>query len=155
MSAMPGPARPAFRALAEAVVPESRDLSDAGWAELEATVEAALAKRPASVRRQLVVFMRALDLLPLLRWGRPFRRLDPELRDRFLRAVERSPVFLVRRGFWGLRTLVFMGFYTRPEAYDAVGYSARLRGWLEHPDTSATALALLEDRPAPPPSVDA
>jgi hypothetical protein len=148
------PVRSVFRALAVAIVPEACALTMSGWAEVEATVEAALAKRPASVRRQLVVFIRALDLLPVLRWGRPFRRLDPELRDRYLRAVERSPVFMVRRGFWGLRTLVYMGFYTRPEAYGAVGYSARLRGWLEHPDTPATALALLEGRPAPPPSVD-
>ena len=35
----------------------------------------------------------------------------------------------VRRGFWGLRTLVFMGYYARPEAAAAIGYRADVRGW--------------------------
>ena len=131
------PVRPAFRALARAIVPEAQDLDETGWRELEGVVEEALAKRPAGLRRQLLVFIRALDTLPRLRWGRPFRALDPERAGQFLRAVECSRFFLLRRGFWGLRTLVLMGYYTRPAAYDAVGYGARLRGWLEHPDAPA------------------
>jgi hypothetical protein len=145
------PVRPAFRALARAIVPEARELDESGWLELEAVVEEALGKRPAGLQRQLLVFVRALDTLPRLRWGRPFRRLDPVRAARFLRAVERSRVFLVRRGFWGLRTLVLMGYYTRPAAYEAVGYGARLRGWLDHPD----APAALRDRLAATPGVSA
>lgn len=141
------PVRPAFRALARAIVPEARELDEAGWRELEGVVEEALGKRPSNLQRQLLVFVRALDTLPRLRWGLPFRRLDPARAERFLRAVERSRVFLFRRGFWGLRTLVLMGYYTRPAAYEAVGYGARLRGWLEHPD----APAALRDRLAAAP----
>jgi hypothetical protein len=145
------PVRPAFRALTRAIVPEAQELDDTGWLELEAVVEEALRKRPTGLQRQLLVFIRALDTLPRLRWGRPFRALDPARAGRFLRAVERSPVFLVRRGFWGLRTLVLMGYYTRPAAYEAVGYGARLRGWLEHPD----APPALRDRLAGAPGVPA
>lgn len=155
MSAMLGPVRPVFRALAGAVVPEARGLTASGWAELEATVEAALAKRPASVRRQVAVFLRVLDVLPVLRWGRRLRRLEGARREAFLRSIERSRVFLLRRGFWGVRTLVFMGYYTRPGASESVGYHARLRGWLEHPDAPASARALLAERPEPPSPVDA
>ena len=128
------PVRPAFRALAGSIVPEAASLGDAGWRALEGVVEEALAKRPPGMRRQLAVFIRVLDWLPLFRWGRRFRRLDAARRERFLRGVQNARVFLVRRGFWGLRTLVFMGYYARPTAYAEVGYGARLRGWLEHPD---------------------
>lgn len=148
------PVRRTFRALATAIVPEARDLAEADWAELEATVEAALTRRPSTIRRQIVVFVRLLDLLPVLRWGRPFRGLDDGRRARFLVAVERSRLFVLRRGFWGLRTLVFMGYYTRPAAYDSVGYGARLRGWLEHPDASPQVLELLATSESVPPPVE-
>ena len=43
--------------------------------------------------------------------------------------VERSRVLLLRRGFWGLRTLVMLGYYGRPEAARAIGYRASPLGW--------------------------
>lgn len=131
--------RPTFRALARSIVPEAARLDEAGWAELEATVEAALAKRPPDMRRQLAVFVRLLDFLPRLRWLRPFRKLSDEQRTRFLRGIETSRIFLVRRGFWGLRTLVYMGYYGRPQAHAEIGYDAHLRGWLRHKDADDAA----------------
>jgi hypothetical protein len=129
----------AFRALATTIVPHAATLAEPEWAELESIISDALATRPAGMRRQLMLFIRALDVLPMARWGRPFRALDPERRTRFLRGVERSPLFIVRRGFWGLRTLVLMGYYGRPAVHRDIGYDARLRGWLEHPDATAAA----------------
>lgn len=134
-----GVVRERFRALAATIVPEAAELDDAGWAEVEAIVEDALGQRPRAVQRQLLVFIRLLNLLPVFRWRRTFMGLDPERRTRFLHAIQTSRLFLFRRGFWGLRTLVHMGYYGRPEAYRAVGYGARLRGWLEHPDAPAAA----------------
>lgn len=128
-----------FRALAVTIVPEAAALDDTGWAEVERIVEDALAQRPRAMQRQLLVFIRLLDALPLFRWGRTFRRLDHDRRTRFLGGLQRSRLFLFRRGFWGLRTLVYMGYYGRPQAYRAVGYQARLRGWLEHPDAPPSA----------------
>lgn len=133
------PVRPAFRALATSIVPETGELDVAGWNDLEAIVETALSKRPPGMRRQLIVFVRLLDFLPRLRWLRPFTRLDPVRRARFLRGIQSSRLFLFRRGFWGLRTLVHMGYYARPAAYAEIGYDAHLRGWLKHPDATDAA----------------
>ena len=77
-----------FRALATSIVPEAAGLDEAGWLELERIVAAALAERLPGLRRQLLLFVRALDLLPLLRWGRRFTALEPEQRVRFLTAVQ-------------------------------------------------------------------
>ena len=41
-----------------------------------------------------------------------------------LRASSTLPLLLLRRGFWGLRTLVFLGYYARPEAAAEIGYRA-------------------------------
>jgi hypothetical protein len=139
--------RPAFRALASTILPEAGTLADTEWGALERIIADALAQRPAAIRRQLGLFIRALDVLPVARWGRPFHRLDATRRTAFLHAVERSPLLVVRRGFWGLRTLVLMGYYGRPVVHAAIGYQASLRGWLDHPaGTDAARQRLVEER---------
>jgi len=124
-----GPVRESFRALAVTIVPEAISLDAGAWDDLERIVEEGLASRPAAIRRQLRLFVRLLDLLPVFRFGRTFRSLDPSQRTAFLLAVQDAPVLLLRRGFWGLRTLVYMGYYSRQEARDAIGYRADPRGW--------------------------
>jgi hypothetical protein len=124
-----GPVRPAFRAIAETVVPESSSLPPSDWSELEAIVERALAQRPVKVRRQLGLLIRIIDLLPVIATGRRFVSLDAAGRERWLARLQGAPVLLLRRGVWGLRTLVFMGYYARPAAAAAIGYRADRRGW--------------------------
>lgn len=123
------PVRETFRALGATIVPEAERLSPAEWIEVEQIVERGLASRPAAIRRQLRLLVRALDVLPLLRFGRTFRALDPERRTRFLLAIQDAPLLLLRRGFWGLRTLVYMGYYGRDAAREEIGYRANPRGW--------------------------
>lgn len=118
-----------FRALAVAIVPKASGLDADGWRDLETIVDEALAGRPESMKRQLRLFVRILHWLPLLRHGRTLARLDPRRRTEFLRRIERSRVLLVRRGFWGLRTLVLLGYWGRPEAAAAIGYRAHPGGW--------------------------
>ena len=125
------PVRDSFRAIAGTIVPEARVMGESEWEELEGIVERGLASRPLAVKKQLRILVRLLDLLPLVRWGRTFRALDEARRTRFLLAIENAPLLLLRRGFWGLRTLVYMGFYGRAEAAAAIGYRANVhRGWV-------------------------
>jgi len=121
--------RRTFRALATTFVPEAASLDERGWGEAEAIVEAFLASRPEAVRRQVVLLIRLLNVLPMLRWGRPFVGLDAARRTRFLAALQDAPLLLARRGIWGLRTIAFMGYYARAEAATAIGYRADRRGW--------------------------
>ncbi len=128
-SSLLSPVRAPFRALVATFVPEAAALGEREWADVEAIVEQALGERPANLRRQIVLLIRALELMPLARFGRRFTRLDVARRTRMLGRLERSPLLLLRRGIWGLRTLAFMGYYARPAAADAIGYRAHLRGW--------------------------
>lgn len=123
------PVRDRFRTLATTIVPAASTLDENGWNEVERLIDRGLASRPASIARQLRVLVRALDVIPLLRFGRRFRDLDDARRTRFLRAIENAPLLILRRGFWGLRTLVFMGYYGRAEAVAAIGYRATTAGW--------------------------
>ena len=118
-----------LRAAAEALLPATARLDDAGWERLERTIAMALAQRPARVQRQFRLFLRVLDLSTLQRHRRRFHRLPIEARTAALQRLERAPRLLLRRGLWGLRTLVFMGFYTQPDQTAAIGYHANVRGW--------------------------
>ena len=127
-----------LRAVATTVVPESASLDERAWTELEAVVSRALADRDDRVRRQLVAFLRLIQVLPLTRHGKPFTRLSPMRRTALLESMERSPVTLIRRGIWGLRTLIFMGYYTRDDVAAAIGYRANAAGWAARGGTVAT-----------------
>ena len=118
-----------FRAVATCVVPEAARLDAAQWDEMAAIVARAIAARPRALQRQLALFFTLLEWLPLLRYGRRLSRLDAGRRARVLDRLERAPVLLLRRGFWGVRTLILMGYYGRPAAAAAIGYRADARGW--------------------------
>ena len=121
--------RPTLRAIAETVVPATSDLEADGWASLDRIVTNAIAARPPRMRRQLALFMHVIEWLPLLRYGRPFSKLNPHRRHRFLESLQDSPFLLIRRGFWGLRTLIQMGYYTQASTLAVIGYRADPRGW--------------------------
>jgi hypothetical protein len=77
----------------------------------------------------LGLLIRLIDLLPMLVTGHRFRALDAGARERWLARLQDAPMLLVRRGVWGIRTLVFMGYYARPSGAAAIGYRADPRGW--------------------------
>ena len=121
--------RPLMRAMACTIVPEAAAMDEKAWAEFDALVDTALGDRPRELQRRMQFFLRAIDWLPVIRFGRRFASLQPAQRVRFLTSLENHPVQLIRSGFWGLRTLVLLGYYGRPEAVAAIGYAADARGW--------------------------
>ena len=123
------PVRGVFRAVVETIVPKAERLEPAAWGEVEGLVEHVLAQRPAALRRQLRLLLRAVDLLALLTCFRHFAALGLAGRARVLRFLEDSPLALLRRGFWGLKTLALLGYYARPAAAREVGYRASPGGW--------------------------
>ena len=105
------PVRSEFRALATALMPETRNLDGVAWQRTEAVIDAMLEDRPPEARRQVGRFIRLANVLPVLRYGRTFTGLSPEHRERVVDALESAPLLAVRRGVWSLRTLVSMGVY--------------------------------------------
>ena len=121
--------RPLVRAIAGTIVPEAVTLDENAWGEFNSLMDAALGDRPPALQRRLQLFLRVIDWLPIIRFGRRFTSLAPAQRARFLSALENHSIQLIRSGFWGLRTLVLLGYYGRPEAAAAIGYKADPRGW--------------------------
>lgn len=123
------PLRSALRALAISFVPDTATATDAQWILLEARIEQALAARPAALRRQLALFLRLLDATARLRYRSGLSTLDPVRRTALLEWFAGSPILRFRRGIWGLRTLIMLGWYTQPSVIAALGYRASPAGW--------------------------
>ena len=117
-----------LRQFAARIVPESAGLDDGELAAFRAIVDQALGARPETVRRQFGMLLKILRWAPLVRYGAPFERLNLERRDAVLRWFEDAPVLVLRKGFWGLKTLIFMGYYGRPEAGAGIGYRPSFDG---------------------------
>ncbi len=114
--------------LARRIVPETARLDSAGEDEFRAIISNALAARPAAVRRQIGILLKILRWAPVLRYGRPLERLAPASQDAALAWFQDGPVKLLRKGIWGLKAMVFMGYYGRAAGAQAVGWNPSLEG---------------------------
>ena len=117
-----------LQVLAARIVPETTELDAAGLGRFFGIIDGALQDRPASVRRQFATFLGVLRWAPVARYGGPFDKLQAERQDAVLRWFEDCPVGLLRKGFWGLKAMVFMGYYGQPETNHLVGYAPDLDG---------------------------
>jgi hypothetical protein len=125
-----------LRAAGAVVLPTREALDEEGWQRALSIIEHALATRPAGVRRQIRLFLLLINLLPFLTTGRTFQRLSPERRANFLERLQRSRLVPIRRGIWGVRTLLFMGYYLQDPVRERIGYRARPGGWLAREEGS-------------------
>ena len=91
-------------------------------------VDAALQDRDSGTRKQFGTSLGVLRWTPVARFGRPFDRLPSARRDAILRWFQDCPLGLLRKGFWSLKALVFMGYYGRPECWAEVGYNPEFDG---------------------------
>ncbi len=133
MAVLEGATGRTFLAVSARVAPRTRALDDAGREELARLVEDALARKGPEVGRRVALFLAIVRWLPILRHGRTFDRLDAERQDAVLARLFRSRIGPLRKGFWGVKTLAFLGCYGRPGAGEEIGYrpsrdgNARLR----------------------------
>ena len=121
--------RPAIRVIARVVVPEAASLDDSGWASFERLLERAVSARPAGVVRQLRAFLRILGFIARVRHGRGLADLTPREAGGLLERLASSRLLLLRRGVWGLRTLMLLGYYADDVRARALGYRASPAGW--------------------------
>ncbi|MGW8267626.1 MAG: hypothetical protein ACWGSQ_14770 [Longimicrobiales bacterium] len=115
------------------IFPHPRALDADGWEKAEAIIEAALAPRPPVVKWQLRLFLRLVNLMTLPSTGCTFETLPLERRASVLEGLERSRLKALRRGLWGVRTLLFMGYYTQDKIRERIGYHATPEGWAALP----------------------
>jgi hypothetical protein len=112
-----------LRALAAAIIPPTADLDVAGWRDVQDGIANALADRPVAIVRQFRLFVGIVYFGTWLKTGRSWSSLDGRRREAYLRSFQDSPIRLLRLGFWGLRTMICLGFYGRQSVWASVGYA--------------------------------
>lgn len=117
-----------FETVAATITPEVATLDADGRARMAAIVDDALADRDEATRKQVGTFLDVIRLAPVARYGRPFHRLDEARRTAVLEWFQDCPISLLRKGFWGLKALVFMGYYGQPEHWSEIGYAPDFDG---------------------------
>jgi hypothetical protein len=128
MKSLPDSTASFFMVVAETITPEVADLDTAGRSRMTGIVDSALQDRDAATRKQIATFLTVIRMMPVLRFGRTFDRLDGDRRAAVLRWLESCPIPLLRKGFWGLKALVFMGYYGQPEHWPEIGYAPDFDG---------------------------
>jgi hypothetical protein len=93
-------------------------------------VDSWIARLPAGVRRDLGRFLAYLEHVAPLGAGfaSRFTRLGADAQDRVLERIESSPHDLLRAGFDGLKSLVFIGYYRDARTWGLLGYDGPLVG---------------------------
>jgi Gluconate 2-dehydrogenase subunit 3 len=99
-------------------IPSADDVDVVGF------IDAWFARIDARFRRDMGRFLAYLEhAAPLASgFGSRFSRLDPAKQDEVLSSVEASQSELLRAGFEGIKSLVFMGYYRDARTWRAVGY---------------------------------
>lgn len=115
-------------AVAARIVPASAFMTDADRATMLGLVNDTLSSRTSQMQRQFRLFLRVLRWAPFVRYLRPLDRLDGPRQDGALRWFQDHPFQVLRGGFWGVRTLVLLGFYGRPDIGPSIAYTPSSKG---------------------------
>jgi hypothetical protein len=105
-------------------VPTTDDVDVAGF------LDGFLLRLPEAQRRDFGRLLAFLEhVAPLgCKLGSRFTRLRPDEQDRVLASLESSREGLLRGGFDGLKSLVFMGYYRDARTWKIVGYAGPFVG---------------------------
>ena len=104
-----------------------------------AIIERALSTKPKDMVLLIKVFLLFVEFSGLLFALRPFSWMSAEQKDKHLRRFEFAPLGKIRQGFWGLKTLVFLSYYSRDEIWPDIRYPGPRMKRL-HPDPNLRAL---------------
>jgi len=111
-----------FRAAAGCIVPSEPGSEGADSDAALRIADRALSERPERDRRLLSTFLKLIELLPVLRYGRRFSSLERGRQAAFLHFLETTRVAKLRQGFFGLKAFALMGYYALDDTWRELAY---------------------------------
>jgi hypothetical protein len=118
----------AARRVVAADRPDDPSIPTADEVDVASFVDEWVARLPERMRRDLGRFLAYLEHLAPVFAGHAsrFTRLAPAAQDEVLASLEASPNDLLRAGFDGLRSLVFLGYYRDARTWHILAYDGPL-----------------------------
>jgi hypothetical protein len=108
--------------LAARIVPESAGAPPQVTEPLLAAVDEELRPRPRLQQLEFKLLLFAIRWMTVPFTLHRFERLPGERQDRWLSFLENAPLTPLRVGIWGLKTLVFLGYYTQDGVLQRIVY---------------------------------
>ncbi len=111
-----------FLAVANRIIPIDDDSPGGGTMLTAGVVDWALDKMPEKLSGKFMLFITVVGIFGYFFGGRSFSKCSPETQDRILKWLENNPLSLFRMGFFGVRTYVCMGYYSREDIWKTFDY---------------------------------
>ncbi len=85
-------------------------------------VDAFLSDKDTKTQKTFHLLLFVFEKLSLLLFLKPFSRLSHDTQEKYIALWENAPVKKLRTGFFGLKTLALLGYYTDEKCWKEIGY---------------------------------
>ena len=133
-----------FLAFASRILPADESGPGGGTKETVRMADYGISHMNPKVSKLLKLFLLVFELFGIFFGGKGFSKLSPEKQERQMRWFENARLTNFRLGFFGLKTFVWYGYYTRSSTWKAIGYDGPQ---VDRPFPDERLRDLQEDRP--------
>lgn len=111
-----------FSAVADRILPADANSPEGGSMQTAAVVDWYMMKVPEDIRKKILLFIDVIQFTGLFFGGKTFSNNSIQAQERQLKWMENNKVRLLRMGFFGIKTFVEMGYYTREDVWKSINY---------------------------------
>jgi len=129
-----------FLAAANRIIPPDSDSIGGGTMATAAVVDVCMDGLDPSLRKKLLTLFLVIQPLGIFFGGKKFSNASEKNQDRLLSWMERNKVSALRLGFFGLKSYICMGYYSREDVWKIINYEGPLRYDVPFHNTALRAL---------------
>ena len=111
-----------FLAVANQIIPPDEYSPGGGTMLTAGVVDWSLDKMPGDLRKKLLLFIKVIGFMGYFFAGKTFAKCSEPEQEKILKWLENNPLRLFRMGFFGVKTYVTMGYYTRDDIWKTFKY---------------------------------
>jgi hypothetical protein len=130
-----------FLAAADRIIPPGEDSIGGGTMATAAIVDLILDQLDSGLRKKVLMLFLVIEKLGLFFGGKKFSKATGKNQDRLLTWLEKNKISTLRLGFFGIKTYMCMGYYTREDIWKVIKYDGPIRYNQPYHNTMLRALA--------------
>ena len=108
--------------------------------ETAAVVDWYMNKVPMDIRKKILLFIDVIQFTGFFFGGKKFSNNSIQAQEKQLKWLENNRVRLFRMGFFGIKTFVEMGYYTREDIWNAISYDGPILAGRTYSDNTIREL---------------
>ena len=129
-----------FSSVADRIIPEDENSPGGGSMQTAAVVDWYMKRIPENIRKQILLFLDVIQFTGIFFGGKRFSNNNIQDQERQLKWMENNKVRLFRMGFFGIKTFIEMGYYTREDIWKTINYDGPIMPDRTYSDNTIRAL---------------